>query len=147
MDDITGQVDTMKKLLLILAALGLAFSAGAFARGHGGHYGGHYGGGHYYGHSHVGVGLYFGGPYWGGYGWPGYWGGYPPAYYDYGYGYPAYSAAPTRYVEQPAAPAQPPAGANDWYYCSAQGKYYPYVKTCPSGWSRIPAVPDGANSR
>lgn len=139
----------MKKLLLILAVLGMAFSSGAFARGHygGGHYGGHYGGGHYYGHSHVGVGLYFGGPYWGGYGWPGYWGGYPPAYYDYGYGYPAYSAAPARYVEQEqsATPAQPPpAGNGDWYYCSAQDKYYPYVKSCPSGWSHIPAVPDGA---
>lgn len=144
----------MKRVLLMLAVLmgamaGLA-SAPALARGH------------------VGVGFYFGGPgyygsYYGGPGWgPGYYG--DPYYYGPRYYYPppvvyapapvyVQPAAPTQYVEQPqAAPAPAPVpqqstvtdneGDDSWYYCSAQKKYYPYVKSCPSGWTRVPARPD-----
>jgi hypothetical protein len=30
-----------------------------------------------------------------------------------------------------------------WYYCQNPQGYYPYVKQCPSGWTKVPpsAVP------
>ena len=31
--------------------------------------------------------------------------------------------------------------ANLWYYCDASKHYYPYVKTCKSGWRSVPARP------
>ena len=70
--------------------------------------------------------------------WPWY---YPPAYYPY---YPyyqpvVYETQPTAYIEQNAAAAAEPSGW--WYYCGASRAYYPYVKECPSGWQRVPAVP------
>ncbi|HEX8986917.1 MAG TPA: hypothetical protein VF816_03075 [Rhodocyclaceae bacterium] len=40
-----------------------------------------------------------------------------------------------------AAPAEVPQAM--WYYCDAVGKYYPYVATCPTGWTPVPAVPPG----
>jgi len=32
-------------------------------------------------------------------------------------------------------------GINYWYYCAKVEKYYPYVRTCPSGWDRVSAKP------
>lgn len=87
---------------------------------------------------HVGVGVYFGGPVV----------SYP---YPYPYPYPYYPVAPyypPAVVEVPSQPvtyiqrddmsgeADNP-GA-DWYYCAKSGAYYPNVKTCPSGWQRVP---------
>jgi hypothetical protein len=81
---------------------------------------------------------------------------YPPRYY---YPYPPVVAvpvptAPPTYVQQPYAQQpdaqqandQPPQAENnnDWYYCAAQKAYYPYVKQCPSGWTRVAPKPQGA---
>jgi hypothetical protein len=107
--------------------------------GYVGHGHSHYKGYHHHGHHHsttfVGVGFGFAYPW----SWYGY---YPPPYYYPHYYYPqpvAYPAEPVMYVEQGApAPAEP---AGWWYYCEASGTYYPYVRECPSGWQRVPAVP------
>ncbi|VVE66408.1 hypothetical protein PAN31117_02281 [Pandoraea anapnoica] len=80
-----------------------------------------------------------------------------PGYYPYPYAYP-YAAPspyyapplvvvpsqPQQYIEQPQAGAQydqPGANSDTWYYCDKAGAYYPYVKTCPSGWREVPAQP------
>ena len=98
-------------------------------------------------HTTVGIGFHFGGPYWGpGYWGPGYWGGPwwgPPAYY---YPAPVYVTPPEPKVyleraEVEAAAAQPRASTDWWYYCEASRGYYPYVKSCPSGWQRVPPAP------
>ena len=34
-----------------------------------------------------------------------------------------------------------PEGAGTWYFCRESNAYYPYVKQCPSGWTRVPAQP------
>jgi len=130
---------------------------------------GYYGGRGYYGVRGywVGprVGVYVGGPLW--------WGvpyAYPPAY---GYAPPPYvympppvvsAPAPPVYIEradpvQPTAPsaatAAPPTapaptaaapGVQWWYLCSSPRGAYPYVRECPGGWERVPAVPAGTVS-
>ena len=69
--------------------------------------------------------------------WPWY---YPPAYYPY-YQPVVYETQPTTttYIEQSGTAAAEPSGW--WYYCDASRAYYPYVKECPNGWQRVPAVP------
>lgn len=120
---------------------GVKFSGGHVSGGkvHGGYVsGGH---GHFNGHHHkstFGVGFGFAYP------WSWY---YPPPYYYPGYYYPqpvAYPAQPVTYVEQGAAPA-PAEPAGWWYYCEVSRTYYPYVKECPSGWQRVPALPPPPN--
>ncbi len=39
----------------------------------------------------------------------------------------------------PAAPPAPQASAQAWYYCASAQNYYPYVTSCPEGWT--PVVP------
>ncbi len=109
-------------LLLSLAGAGVAQAA----HGHGGH-GGHGGRVHF--------GVVIGAPYWNSWYFPGYY--YPPYYAPYSPYYypPAIERTPPVYVEQQPAPA------NDWYYCRATKAYYPYVRTCPEGWLRVPAQP------
>src|SRR5688572_11413006 len=93
-------------------------------------------------HSHVGIGFHFGAPYWGPWGWgPPY--PYYPAYY---YPAPVYVTPPepTVYVERSdveAPAAQERQSVDWWYYCETSRSYYPYVKTCPSGWQRVPPAP------
>jgi len=88
---------------------------------------------------HVHLGIMVGGPFWGGY--PGYYYG-PPAYY-----YPptvvTVPAPPTTYVEQPqSVPSDLQAPAPQvWYYCRNPKGYYPYIKTCPSGWREVAPTP------
>jgi len=90
---------------------------------------GYYGGGHgYYGGA--GHGYYRGG-WWG----PGIYLGAP--WYPYGY-YP-YSAPPV-VVQQTPLYVEPQQEAYYWYYCKRPKGYYPYVKSCPSGWMKV--VPD-----
>jgi hypothetical protein len=142
--------------LLLAAVTALAgMSAAAPAAAHGRYYGGGYG--YWRGPS---VSLYYGGPLW--------WGA--PAYYGPGYGYvpPAYvygppavvtSTAGVTYIERdqntvstqqaappPPAPAgqvAPPPASQWWYLCASPRGAYPYVRECPGGWERVPAVPPG----
>lgn len=77
-----------------------------------------------------------------------------PRYYPYDYPYARYSevivrpAEPTVYIEQNAPQSNAPPSdnqaapqSNDWYYCHKPDGYYPYVKSCPGGWQRVPAQP------
>jgi hypothetical protein len=133
-----------------LAGLGTVVPAGAH---------GYYGGvrGYWYGPS---IGFYYGGPY--GWGAPGYYG---PGYYGPGYGYavPSYgyvapgvvlSPGSVVYIERDQAAAPPPPvapavapdaapGTGWWYLCSSPRGAYPYVRECPGGWERVPAIPSG----
>ena len=58
---------------------------------------------------------------------PDYWYWYPaPVYYDY--------PPPPDYV-----PPEGPAPQPTWYYCDSAKGYYPYVRSCSSGWRAVPA--------
>ena len=63
------------------------------------------------------------------YGWwwpgPGLWYWYPaPVYYDY--------PPPPDYIAPPGLAPQP-----TWYYCDSAKGYYPYVRSCASGWRAV----------
>lgn len=114
----------------------------------------------------VGWAVSVGGGYGGGYGggWrpaaygPGWGGGWRGGYYGPGYGYPyaaGYYAPPVVYAAPPivtyAAPQQPMVLASQpqppvWYYCDANGQYFPYVQSCSSGWQTQPAMPPSGNT-
>ena len=69
---------------------------------------------------------------------------YPPPRYYY---YPpvVVHSEPPVYVERPAEPAAAPDSAHGWwYYCEQSRGYYPYVRTCPGGWQRVPPAPTPA---
>jgi hypothetical protein len=114
-------------------ALAQHYAHGAAWGYHGGYHGGYYGGGWHGGYWGPGFGLYLG---------PGF---FPGDYYGYApYYYPpvvAYTPAPQSYVEQGgAAPQQ--TQPYYWYRCdSASGTYYPYVKDCPGGWTKVTPQP------
>ena len=75
-------------------------------------------------------------------------------YPSYPYAYaPAYSTSPT-VIYREREPAYADEGAyaepdraryssrNTWYYyCKESNAYYPYVRICPGGWGKVPAVP------
>ncbi len=150
----------MLAALLALAALAAAAPAAA----HGPYWGG--GRGYWYGPS---VRLYYGGPWWWGtagyYGSP-YWApyAYPPPVYVTGAPGVVTSTSGVVYIERdqgvtstgqtppaaatpppPAAtaPPAPPAAGQWWYLCDSPRGAYPYVRECPGGWERVPAVPPG----
>ena len=123
-------------------------SGGVVAVGGGGGYygprGGYYGPpGRYYGPRWrpyaPGVGFYFGAA--PGWGWP--WG--PPLYYPPPVLYPPVVTVPPPvvYVERGADAAVQEQGAGQplepgyWYYCRANGGYYPAVMQCPGPWERV----------
>lgn len=112
----------MKRVIAILALV--AMSAPAFAHGH-------------RGGARLSLGFHFGVPV------------YSPWYYPGPFYYPApvyYPAAPV-YMQPPAPPVYVersdvvPEGAGTWYFCRESNTYYPYVKQCPGGWTRVPAQP------
>jgi hypothetical protein len=138
----------MKKVGIIIV-IGLVLSLGIsaqelYARGgghgggfHGGHVGGFHGGHagfHHFGGSRVFIGGYFGFPYY----------YYPYGYYDpYGYAYSYPYSYPNPY---PYDDAQPPAVSEQergsyWYYCQGAQAYYPYVESCPGGWTKVIPTP------
>ena len=57
------------------------------------------------------------------------------------YPYPTYVA--DIYDEPPVAPVAPVANAQPgvWYYCSANGAYYPYTQSCPVPWTPVAPTP------
>jgi len=63
---------------------------------------------------------------------PDVWYWYPPApvYYDY--------PPPADFV----VPPRP-----TWYYCDGAHGYYPYVRSCPSGWRAVPTTPEDQSAR
>ena len=72
------------------------------------------------------------------YGWwwagPHFWYWYPaPVYYDY--------PPPADYFAPPGPAPQP-----TWYYCDSAKGYYPYVRSCASGWRAVAAHPAGESS-
>ncbi len=112
------------------------------------YYGGHGGRSHF---------QFYAGPYWG----PSYYSPYPyyPNYYRPVVVVPP---APPVYIQQqqplpvitpaPVAPLQPApvapaaeAADNYWYYCATTKRYYPYVKECLSGWTKVSPRPPGQN--
>lgn len=140
----------MKKIelifLTILFVIGLM--AGNAHAGRPGYHGG-YGRGFYGapGHGYYGAPRhgYYGGPwrgYYGGWGrgyyggwWPGiYWGGVAVAglpWYPYNY-YPQ----PSTVVQQAPVYVQQQDDYS-WYYCGNPKGYYPYISSCPSGWTKV----------
>jgi len=111
----------MKRVILVLVLATLSTSALAW---------GHRGG------PRVSFGVHFGVPL-------GYYSPWYPAYYYPGpYYYPApmvvQPPAPPTYVERSDTI---PEGAGTWYFCRESNTYYPYVKQCPGGWTRVPAQP------
>jgi hypothetical protein len=71
------------------------------------------------------------------YGWwwagPDYWYWYPaPVYYDY--------PPPPAYIASPG-----PAPQSTWYYCDSAKGYYPYVRSCTSGWRAVAADAQSQN--
>jgi hypothetical protein len=146
----------MKKMAVIIGIAVLVFqglSSGAYCQGRsgGGSSGGGYHGGGYYGGGYYGRGGYYygGGPYFF-FGWP--FGlpfySYPYGYYPYSYPY-SYPYAyeypnqnyPSAYAESPVyvEPEQP----YSWYYCRDPHGYYPYVTSCPGGWTKVAPTPPG----
>ncbi len=115
----------MKKLLLALAVgLGVVLSAGpslAWHRDHDFHVGVVIGNPAGFGCSPFYAPCYAYPPYYGGY-------YYPPAYYP-----------PPVVVSPPPPPVyiEKEQASQYWYYCADARKYYPYVKSCPSGWMKV----------
>jgi hypothetical protein len=103
-----------RRLLRILVLLAVALFAGNATAAHTRLYLGF----------HFGVPLYWPEPYY----------YYPPPYYYY--------PPPSPPVYYAPAPAAAPEETQQWYYFCADSKtYYPYVRECPAGWQRVPAVP------
>ena len=113
-----------KAALASLVLIGLVASGAALAHGRGGR---------------VHFGFFIGPPVWY---YPFY---YPPPYYYYPPPVVVQSSPPV-YVERPAeaAPAHEPAQQGWWYYCEQTRGYYPYVKSCPGGWQKVPPAPPPA---
>jgi hypothetical protein len=78
-----------------------------------------------HGRIHFGVNI---GPYWGPW-----WVVPPPIYYPV----PVAEQEPPIVIEQTSAPQ------DYWYYCRPANAYYPYAKTCPEPWEKVPAKPSG----
>lgn len=67
---------------------------------------------------------------------------YPPATPAPLYPAPVYAMPPAVAV-QSAPPAPLVAEQSWWYYCAPAAAYYPYVRYCPSGWTRVAPTPEG----
>jgi hypothetical protein len=132
----------MKKIglifLIVLFIAGVMVGAaqagghGYYGGGHGYYRGsgyGHYGGwGHgYYRGGWGGAGIYLGVPFVGAWPW-------------YPYGYYPYSAPPVVVQQNPIYVEPQQEEVYYWYYCQSPKGYYPYVKSCPSGWTKV--LPD-----
>lgn len=73
---------------------------------------------------------------------PGLWYWYPRPFLPYGYPpYYDYDPNPPIVIAPPAQEAPPQ--QSYWYYCDSSKAYYPYVRSCPGGWRKVPATPPG----
>ena len=154
-DSAQRSMDMKKSSYLILVTVLLLFAStstdyayaggGGYHHGGGGYHGGGYhGGGGYYrgGHYHGGYwrGSIWIGPGWGWAGWGPWWGA---PYYSYPYPYYPYSASPPVVIERQAPtyvqPGQPQ--ESYWYHCENPEGYYPYVRNCPGGWTKVAPHP------
>jgi len=63
---------------------------------------------------------------------------YSPQIYD-----PQVYVQPPVVLTQTAPPPVPAPEQQWWYYCAASAGYYPYIRTCPTGWTRVSPVPPG----
>jgi hypothetical protein len=66
---------------------------------------------------------------------------YTPAYV------PTYAPGYVQDYAQGYAPSVSPPSAQYWYFCAATNAYYPYVRSCPSGWQPVPTTPPAALSQ
>jgi hypothetical protein len=81
---------------------------------------------------------------------PGFWGPrpwWPRPWWGPGWYVPRYYVAPPVIVQQPPVylpPAPLPQEPQYWFYCQDAQGYYPYVQTCPNGWTKVsPSPPPG----
>ena len=112
----------MRKLAFLAAALALGAAASEQASAGG----------------RVAVGISFGFPlYYPHYPAPVYYAPPPPYYYAPRVVY----SSPPVYVERQEAATE--RSVDSWYYCEQSKAYYPYVKTCPGGWQKVPPTPRG----
>ena len=120
----------LRAILLVIALVVASAGTGHAWRGGRFHGGFHRGFHHGFPHAHTrfffGVGI---GPFW------------PYAYaypyrfaYAYPYAYPPVVVAPPAYIP-PATPGP------YWWYCDNPAGYYPYVRSCPSGWRPVAPTP------
>ncbi len=127
-------------LVVAVAVTVILVSAGTVIAG-GGHWhrGGHWHGGWGWGWPYYGFGFatgpflsypYYYYPYYQYY-----------SYYPY-YPYYPYTYAPTyRPSQRVIVRDRKPAMDTWYYYCRKSDAYYPYVRRCPDGWEKLPAVP------
>jgi len=145
-EEITMKLTLRLASLSLLALLGPAAQAGPHGgpgyndwRWHGGgwHGGGWHGGFHPHDIDRWHGGYWHHGYYGGRLGWwwvvGGAWYFYTQPIYPYPDPYTPYAPA------IPVAPAAPPPPAGAWYYCQANGQYYPYTPSCPVPW--VPVAP------
>jgi hypothetical protein len=84
-------------------------------------------------------------------------GGGPPYVYPYSYYYPnlysyypypilqSYDMSPPEVTVEPPAYSQQQEQPYYWYYCQNPQGYYPYVKSCPGGWTQVEPKPTPPN--
>jgi hypothetical protein len=123
----------MKKVIVIVIALFLClalFSGTLYAQRHVGfHVRGFHGGG-----PHISIHGHFGFPYYYPYiYYPYYYPHYYPYYYAYPYPEPYANNAPQVNIE--------PEQTYYWYYCQNPQGYYPYITSCPGGWTKVVPTP------
>ena len=80
---------------------------------------------------------------------PDYPGPYPFPHVDY---YPGRAPDPDSYPSPPPSPEEQARRYPSWFYCDAASAYFPYVKTCATGWTtetaaRPPGAPNGPAAR
>jgi hypothetical protein len=115
----------MKKVVVIIIGLFVClgfFSGAVYAQ----HHGRFHGGGFHGGGPRVSIHGYFGFPFY--YPYRGY-----PYYYPYAY--------PELYINTEPPVNIEPQQTYYWYYCGDPKGYYPYITSCPGGWTRVVPTP------
>lgn len=90
----------------------------------------------------LGTRVIIGGSFW--YPWYPYY-PYPYPYPYYGYPYPYYPYPRYDVPYQPPVAHNVPPQQEYWYYCGEAQGYYPYVASCPAGWTKVLPAPPPEN--